>query len=86
MTDKIKLDGGSFIGADLRGKPLLYAGGPPPDFLNAQLDKAQWYFEGGAANTLAMMAILDILEPGFAQRAIDEFKKQVSYRYAKPRH
>lgn len=86
MTEKILLDGGSFIAADLTGKPLLYAGGQPPDLLNAKLDKAQWYFEGTAANTLAMMAVLDILEPGFAQRAINEFKKQMSFRYAKPRH
>ena len=86
MAEIIRLDGQNFVGADLRGKAVSYAGGEPPDLLGANLDQAQWHFEGAAGNTLAMLAILDVIEPGFAARAVENIKKQIAYRYTTPRH
>ena len=73
LEDAITLDGGDFRGMDLRGKPLVYLGGPMPKLEGADLDQSQWFFGGAAGRTCYMLSQLEKINPGYLVRTLAEF-------------
>jgi hypothetical protein len=78
--ERVVLDGGSFIGADLSGKILVYKGGKMPNLAGATLKGVGIELEDAAADTILTIAYLESLFPDFFGQVVEKAREDIKKR------
>jgi hypothetical protein len=85
--ERVVLDGGSFIGADLRGKVLIYRGGAAPNLAGANIAGVDIELEDVAARTILTLAYIETASPGLIGKLLEKVRKDLTARTKKiPTH
>lgn len=55
LSDRVVLDGNSFVNVVFEGGELVYDGGVPPSFSGCRFNATAFTFQGAAGNTLMFL-------------------------------